>query len=180
MTFIIVIFAVVFLSLALILSSLWRGRPIALRDWRDLPQYSVPVDLEAFQRLMHPGDEEFVRNHLSPAAFRKAQRLRARAAFDYLGRVRRNAALLMGIGEDARYAPDPVVAEAGERLVHTAIAVRINSTRMMLRLGLMWLFPNRSAAAGRVPELYENLRWNIQRLTNLREPRLTSRIGSAV
>jgi hypothetical protein len=180
MTYFFITIAFALCALTVLLLALRKGRPVALRDWRELPNHTVPVDTVAFQRLLDEADSEFVRRSLTPAKFRTAQRLRVRAAFSYLARVRQNAAVLLGVGEEARRATEPAEAQAGERLVQAAIAVRINSTMLMLRLAMVYLFPTVVGMKAPTVTLYENLRWNVQRLTNLRDPHLTSRISAAV
>jgi hypothetical protein len=45
---------------------------------------------------------------------------------------------------------------------------------------MVYLFPTVVGMKAPTVTLYENLRWNVQRLTNLRDPHLTSRISAAV
>src|SRR5438105_15359716 len=98
MTFLVFIAVLIVVSLVVLVAALQRGRPVALRDWRELPAHTVPVDVEAFRRLLDRDDEQFIRSRLTGSQFRVAQRLRARAGFDYVARVRQNAAVLLVIG----------------------------------------------------------------------------------
>ncbi len=76
-----------------------RGQRVALQAPADLERFAAPVDLAAFQALLDPANEAFLREHLTAGEVRAFQRQRARVAAGYVQRVARNAAVLTTLAE---------------------------------------------------------------------------------
>jgi hypothetical protein len=147
---------VLFSLLALLfLIRLARGRVLAAADNR--AGQIRPVDIEAFRNLIDPAEAEFLRARLSRADFRVTQRERLRAAVEYISQAARNAAILVRLGEAARLSPEPSVAEAGERLVDSAIRLRLYAFQAITKLYLGTLMPGAQLAPLGLAESYERM-----------------------
>lgn len=128
------------------------------------------VDLKAFQNLVDPQEELFLRTRLSPADFRVVHRERMRAAIDYVSGAMHNAAVLVRMGEMARRNPDPSIAQAGERLVSDAIQLRLYSSQAIARLYVAILLPQVQVGVGRIPDSYQTVARQVALLSGLRFP----------
>lgn len=158
-----------------------RGRARALRRLEDLDSTLEPVDIEAFLTLVDGDDREFLRESLSGHDFRRVQRQRARAALDYVGRIARNAALLLRLGESTRDDADPEVAGAGRELATLALRVRLNALAVSARLYLQLLFPAGTQHFGQVLFHYRSLTDAALRLSRLQQPVAAgARLDSAI
>lgn len=107
----------------------------------DLSRRIRSVDLDAFRNLTDPEEEEYLRAHLPSAEFRDIQRLRLRAAIDYLLGVFHNSALLLHFGQVARSNPDERIAGAGRSLVDNALRLRLFSAMAIGKLCIRIVFP---------------------------------------
>jgi hypothetical protein len=141
----------------LFLLRLAKGRSSAIGSVEDLSGRLRPVDVEAFRNLVDPAEEQFLRANLLPAEFRKIQRERLRAAIEYISCAARNAAVLIRMGEAARRSSDPSIAEAGERLVDSAIRLRLYAFQTVAKLYLGILLPGARLSPMGLAESYEQL-----------------------
>ena len=141
----------------LFLVRLAKGRGLAIRRPEDLAGLIRPVDVEAFRNLIDPAEEQFLRSNLPPAEFRKIQRERLRAAADYVSCAAQNAAMLIRMGEAARTSPEPSVAEAAEKLVDTAIRLRILAFQAIAKLYWGIIFPSAKLPSVGLAENYERM-----------------------
>ncbi len=101
----------------------------------------TPVDLNAFENLMDPGEEEYLRLNLSPREFRSVQRERIGVAKLYVATISKNASVLVGMGQAARSQKDPEVAASGQELVRRAVQLKLWCVLAQLRLSSAFLFP---------------------------------------
>jgi hypothetical protein len=115
------------------------------------------VDVEAFRNLIDPAEENYLREQLAPAVFRKIQRERLRAAVQYLRGVAQNAAVLMRLAEAARRSPDVATAEAADKLVATAIQLRLYALQATVWLHLGMVIPGVHISSARIAERYEQI-----------------------
>lgn len=113
------------------------------------------VDVEAFRNLIDPDEEQYLRNHLAPADFRRIQRERLQAAVEYIACAAQNAAVLVRLGEAARRHPDPATAAAAEQLIENAVRLRLFALQAIPRLYVAMVLPGRRVAPLRVAESYE-------------------------
>jgi hypothetical protein len=118
-------------------------------------QYLRSVDVDAFRNLVDPAEEDYLRQRLVPADFRKIQRERLRAAAEYVGGAAHNATILMKLAENARQSPDPATAEAAENLITNAIQLRLYAFQAVPRLYLGMLVPSARGSSIRIAERYE-------------------------
>jgi len=167
----IITLALVILALfaLLFLIRLAKGRifPSTSSDFRAEVQ---PVDIQAFRNLIDSGEEEFLRRNLPPAEFRAVQRQRLRAAADYIRCAARNAGILVRVGEAARRSADPSVAKAGEKLVDTAIRLRLYAFQALVKLYLAILLPGARISAAGLAEDYERMTRVVFLLSRLQHP----------
>jgi hypothetical protein len=149
---------VVLSALALLyLIRLAKGQAIAPR-LGDNPDESIRfVDVEAFRNLIDPDEEEYLRNRLHPAVFRKIRRERLRAAAEYILCAAHNAAVLLSLAQAARSSPDPAVAAMAEKLIANAIRLRLYAFQAIPRLYVAMVFPVRRPSPVRVADRYEQM-----------------------
>ncbi|HSE48201.1 MAG TPA: hypothetical protein VLA96_03230, partial [Terriglobales bacterium] len=99
----------------------FRGQRVEFYAPADLERFVQPVDLAAFQSLLSPENEDFLRAETSPAELRSFLRRRRRVAAAYIRRVAANAAVLTRLAELARTSSDPATARAGAELANAAL-----------------------------------------------------------
>lgn len=176
-TLIFVLFAVLALGLFLL------RLPGTFKDQADeakLIQQLQPVDLDAFQNLVDPGEERFLRANLPSSEFRDIQRQRMRAAVDYVSGVSRNAAILLRLGLAARRSLEPQVAEAGRHLVDNALRLRLYSLMATGKLLTRIAFPGTILEpAGIVSHYQETSNW-AARLGRLQHPESVAVVSRAL
>src|SRR6202022_4549321 len=90
----------------------------------------------AFNNLVDPAEEDFLRENLPPGVFRNVQRARLRAAIEYVMCAAKNAAVLIRVGKAASAEPDPELSRQAENLVTAAIQLRLFS---FLVLSILWV-----------------------------------------
>src|ERR1035441_6156961 len=76
----------------------------------------IPIDLEAFENLTDPEEEQFLRANLAPTEFRGVQRSRIRAARLYVTALSENAGVLVTVGQSALSHADPQIAATGQEI----------------------------------------------------------------
>ena len=101
----------------------------------------TPVDLEAFENLMDPAEEKYLRDNLSASEFRFIQRLRIRAAKLYVAALSENAAKMLAFCQFARLQSEPEVAATGQMIVPLAIRLKIWCLLTAFRLNVALIFP---------------------------------------
>lgn len=101
----------------------------------------IPVDLDAFENLTDPEEEEYLRRNLSASEFRRVQRLRIGVAKVYVATLSENASTLVSIGQSARHHLDPKTADSGKKLVERAIDLKIGCLLLAIRLNAAFVFP---------------------------------------
>jgi hypothetical protein len=172
---------IIFAAAALVVFVLWIRRtgnhPI---DEVELATRISAVDLEAFQNLVDPQEEEFLRDNLAAADFRAVQRERLKAALDYVGALSQNGALLLQLGQAAKASADPRVAEAGQHIVDNAVRLRLYAVRVRARLYIKIAVPTaKLEPAGVVNEYQEASNW-ASLLNRLQHPASTPVIAKAL
>ncbi len=154
MTLILVSFGLLALAGLLVLA---KGRIRPATDVVRLTEQLRSVDVEAFRNLVDRGEEQYLRTHLPGMEFRKVQRQRMLAAIEYVAGAARNGSILMQLGDAARHSPDPSMAEAGEKLVETAIRLRLYAFQAMAMLYLGLLLPGVRVSAADIADSYEQM-----------------------
>ena len=149
---------VVFALLALIfLILLAKGRgfsSVAVVD----PNFRIrPVDVRAFRNLIDPAEEDYLRRNLPRAEFAAVHRQRLRAAILYIASASHNAAVLMRVGEVARRSTESDIAQAGEKLVDSAIRLRFFAFQATAKLYIGFMLPGMRFSALSMAESYESM-----------------------
>lgn len=101
----------------------------------------TPVDLNAFESLMDPQEEEYLRLNLSAKEFRSVQRERIRVARLYVAAISKNASVLVGMGQAARSEREPELAASGQELMRRAVQLKLWCVLAQMRLSSAFLFP---------------------------------------
>jgi hypothetical protein len=114
----------------------------------------TPVDLEAFENLTDPEEEQYLRKNLSSAEFRRVQRTRLRAAKMYIATLSQNAVVLVAVGQSARSNADPVIAATGQEIMQRAIRLRIWCLLSLLRMNAAFVFPAHLSPSGTLAHQY--------------------------
>lgn len=136
----------------------------------ELPRHLRTVDIEAFRNLVDPAEREYLRRNLPPAQFRQIHRERLRAAIDYIQGAMHNAAVLSRMGELARRSTDASIAEAGEKLIQSALQLRLQGLRAVVKLYIAIILPNTQFSPTGVTDNYERMTRLVVLLGVLRFP----------
>jgi len=141
MTAFIVLAVVAMLFLLFLGSAIWSRYSRRTGAIQRQSAQLTPVDLEAFDNLTDPEEEQFLRTNLSPKEFRRVQRLRIRAAKLYVAALSQNAGVLMAAGQSARLNSNPDVAATGQELVQKAIRLKVWCLFSLMRMDTAFFFP---------------------------------------
>jgi hypothetical protein len=177
------ILAVIFVAALATFLLMWkvvRGDRAPIDSLDELVGATHPVDLEAFRNLVSRDEERYLRAHLLPEDYRQVQRMRVRAALQYLGAAAHNAKILLRVGEGARHSSDPELAAAGEQLVTTAVAVRLRAIVAMTRLYPGLILPGMGSAGVEILPSYEQLKSSFSRLGAMANPVQASRVAAVL
>ncbi|HEU5453214.1 MAG TPA: hypothetical protein VFU76_14565 [Terriglobales bacterium] len=176
----VIVFLIFSLSVAAALFLLVRGRARPVSDWDALPDAIEAVDVEAFRNLTDPAEDTWLRSQLPPRDYAQILRERRAATADYLGRAKRNAAILVRLGQAAAQSPDPALAAAGRQLVTTAMRTRLYTLQATVRLKAASVMPLAPGSIASVTEQYQALRNGADRVSRLRSPVLAARMTAAM
>jgi hypothetical protein len=166
-TLILVVIAIIALGLV---GWLARRQDVSALKPEELSRQLRPVDIEAFRNLIDPAETEFLRRNLAPAQFRSIQRERMCAAIDYIHGAMHNASILSQMGELARRSADASIARAGEKLVQSALQLRLQGLQAIAKLYIAVLLPNTHFSPAGVTDNYERMTRIVALLGVLRFP----------
>jgi hypothetical protein len=135
---------------------------LGYEGWRRYSDHDKPVsagpltavDLDAFENLIDPEEDQYLRVELSPSEFRDVQRARIQAAMVYVAALSRNAHRLVEVGQSARYHTNPEVAAAGAEIVQRALRLKLWCLLAFVRLNAANLFPNVLTPSSRIANQY--------------------------
>jgi hypothetical protein len=163
---ILVILAVTTLAAAIGLGLYQIARSsVAVQDKGDLKLLIEPLDVLAFANLMDPREEDFLRENLSASVFRKIQRLRIRAAIDYVRCAARNAAILIKVGRLAGVELSMESSQQADEMVTAAVQLRLLSFLVLCLLCVKIAFPGLRLSLAGVSTLHERLVGQLGSLT---------------
>lgn len=156
---VIIIVAVTLLAalLGLALYGVATGRSRGLPDVNDPKSSIEPLDVLAFNNLIDPSEEEFLREELEPSTFRSIQRLRLMAAMEYVTCTSRNAALLIRLGRAAGPSTDAGNSYQAQDLVTAAIQLRLLSILVLCLLWIKIALPGLRLSLKEVSTMHERL-----------------------
>ncbi|MGH9512051.1 MAG: hypothetical protein ACRD2U_07925 [Terriglobales bacterium] len=154
-----IIFAVTVLAglLGFALYRVAAGNLRALPHAGDPKPHIEPLDVLAFNNLIDSAEEDFLRENLPPPVFRSIQRLRLRAAIEYVTCASRNAALLVRAGKAVSPGAGDEQARQAQELVAAAVQLRWLS---VLVLALLWVkiaFPALRLSLKEVSAMHERI-----------------------
>lgn len=115
----------------------------------------IPVDLDAFENLTDPSEEEYLRKNLSAGEFRMVQRLRIRAARMYVSALSENASRLVAAGQSARSDSDLNVAASAQEIIQQAIRLKVWCLLAEYRLMAALAFPNFLSPSNAIARRYQ-------------------------
>jgi hypothetical protein len=149
----------VFVALLALLFLIWqaKGRTSVSAVLENPAHHLRSVDVEAFRNLVDPGEEDYLRKRLAPGVFRKIRRERLLAAVEYVRGAAHNAAVLMRLAEAARRSQDVATAEAADKLVATAIQLRLYALQATVRLYLGIVVPGAHISSVCIADRYEQI-----------------------
>jgi hypothetical protein len=130
------------------------GRLQNINDAKSLIEF---LDAPAFNNLIDSREEEFLRENLPPPAFRTIQRLRLRAAIEYVMCANRNAAVLIRIGRSVSSAQNPQRSSQAQDMVNASVQLRLLSFFVLCLLCVKIAFPGLHLALTGVSNLHERL-----------------------
>jgi hypothetical protein len=114
----------------------------------------TPVDLDAFENLIDPEEEQFLKVNLMPAEFRGVQRARIRAARMYVAALSENAGVLVAVGQSARSHPNPEIAATGLEIIQRSLRLKVWCLLAMFRLSAAVVFPTILSPSSRITNQY--------------------------
>src|SRR5438105_25085 len=134
-----------------------RGRAATIKDLSELEGRTHPVDLAAFQNLIDPGEEQYLRSKLPLTLFRKVQRKRMWAALAYVGNVAQNAAIVLRLGESAQNDPRHEIAAMGREISEQALRLRMLAALAAIKISVRILIPELRLSDALVMDAYSRL-----------------------
>jgi hypothetical protein len=147
-----------------------RRSVLSALSYDELSRQLVLVDIAAFRNLVDPNETQYLRENLTPAAFRAVQRQRQIAALAYVKVVARNAALLIAMADPARTSPNPEVAATAQKVVEEALQLRIRSLLLIMKLWAGIALPGLTVAGSSIVDRYQNVSSGFVNLVHLSRP----------
>jgi len=141
------------------------GRFQNINDGKSLIEF---LDAPAFNNLIDPHEEEFLRENLPPLTFRAIQRLRLRAAIEYVMCANRNAAILIRVGRSANSTQSTERSSQAQDLVNASVQLRLLSFFVLCLLCVKIAFPGLRLALSGVSNLHERLVQQMGTVTRMR------------
>ena len=128
-----------------------------IKSPEDLRTQLCVVDIDAFRNLTDLSEEEFLQAHLSRGEYRKIQRRRLRATLAYVSCVSKNTAVLIKMGDDARRSSDTSIADAGTKLVNSALRLRLQTFQVKAKIYVQIVHPGMRTPSGELVSQYEQM-----------------------
>lgn len=146
------------IAVALVLAwSLLRSGHSDIRSLENWEAQRHEIDIPIFQLLLDRDEERYLRSSLPRNQFFAFQRMRIRLALRMLRLVEENASMSMSLGQLAKIKRDPVLTQAANEVVATAIQLRLNLLLVKPCLSLKWLFPSGVISVPVFEERYRHL-----------------------
>jgi len=170
---------IVFAALALVIVlRIVVSRNLQLPEGSGLEARIQPVDIEAFRNLVNPAEDDHLRRRLPSREFRDVRRARLLAAAAYVWAARRNAGILVRIGQSSQSSDDRHTVEAATRLVDQSVQLQKNAAVALVRIYIALAWPNSGLAAAPILEGYRDLSGTAMLLGRLQNPAEPVRIAS--
>ena len=150
------IVAVAALSMAaLFVATRGHGRQITGRE--DFDARWQQVDMEAFSNLSDPLEERYLRQNLPAAEFRRIQRQRVIAMWEYLSRLAENTKLMVQAGQIVQHASAGEAAIKAGQFVSSAMQTRMLIFMAEVSLVVKFVLPGTTDPVQSLVRKYENL-----------------------
>lgn len=152
----VLVLCVVASLLALAWSLLHSGHSeiTSMQDWEARRH---EIDIQVFRFLIDPDEERYLKNCVTVDRFRALQRIRVRLALRILRLAEQNASMAMRLGQLAKMNRDPVLTQAANELIATAIQFRLSLLAVKPCLLLKFLFPSGMVSVPVFEMRYQNL-----------------------
>jgi hypothetical protein len=124
-----------------------------------------PLDAVAFNNLIDPWEERYLRENLPLPTFRAIQRLRLRAAIEYV-----LCAILIRIGRSASVEQNPERLAQAQILVNASVQLRLLSFLVFCLLCVKIVFPELRLSLKGVSNLHERLVRQMMAVTRMAVP----------
>jgi hypothetical protein len=157
-----------------------RGFEGEVGDPEQLLGRTQPIDLPAFDNLIDPDEDEYLRSQLSWFGFLRVRNARYRAAAEYVHMAARNAAILIRLAQSAQNSQEAHISEAGKQLMTLAIETRILAGLAIVQLYLALVVPFWKPSLGSVTQAYTGMRATLDRVVRWQRPELAGRIRAVV
>jgi hypothetical protein len=177
-----VIFGVVLLLAIVVAAWMARGSAGAVRDISELESRLIPIDLEAFSNLIDFSELRFLRHSLAPSQFRRVQRARIAATFQYVREMALNAAVLIKTGQMVLTSPDaiPEATTAAQAMVSSALQLRLRASLALCELSVEYLVPALNISPAGFGRRYDSLSLSMKRVSALHRPQLRAVVSNVV
>jgi hypothetical protein len=173
------IFLVVAAALSLVFTlGFAASRSRQLSPNPELTSQIQPIDIEAFRNLVSPTEDAYLRDHLPTSEFRHVQRERLRATAAYVQAARRNATILIRIGQNSLSSSDADTAEAARQLVDHAFLLRHNARFALCKIYVALAWPHSGLGVVSILYGYESLNGSAMLLGRLQNPAVPVRISA--
>ncbi len=157
-----------------------RGQVAPYKTLQELEGHTMPIDLLAFQNLIDPKDQQFLRERLPALSYRKVQRKRISTCIRYVRSCAQNAAVLMRVGEAVSENTNPEIRASGQHIVGEALRMRIFAIAVIPKLYFWLLFPDSQLSFANVCKKYSQMAAAVDALSRLQESAFAPRIFSAL
>lgn len=138
-----------------------QARPV---DLDDLIPLFLPVDVEAFAKLIDPANEQQLEQGLSGKELAAAERNRIGSTVEFLRRMTQNAALLQRLGYSQLHSGNPLISELAQQMIDAGVHVRLYTFVGLIVLRLCNVFgltPRQIMPEARIAELQRMMRGNL-------------------
>jgi hypothetical protein len=156
------------------------SRSLHLSSGASLASKIQPIDVAAFRNLIDPAEDDYLRRRLPSSEFRLVRRQRLLATAAYVRTARRNAAVLIRMGQAAEATADTNTSEAGRQLADNALRLHSNTTLAIVKIYVALAWPNSGLAATPVLHGYERLNGAAMLLGRLQNPAAPVRISASL
>ena len=152
-----VIIIVVATVLVLLMSVLAMRQGGQISNMQELDAHWQKIDMQAFLNLADPSEERYLRRRLPAAQFRRIQRMRVRAMWEYLGRLAVNSRLMMQAGQIVQHQSSGEQLHQATRLVATASRMRMLIFAADAYLAVRFLLPETQDPIRKLVANYDSL-----------------------
>ena len=149
--------AIVFSGLLVLMVVLALRQRGQISSVQELDARWQKIDMAAFLNLADPAEERYLRQRLPSSDFRRIQRMRVRAMWEYLGRLSANSRLMMRAGQIVQHQSSGQKLQEATRLVATASRMRMLIFAADAYLAVRFLLPETQDPIRKLVQNYDSL-----------------------